>query len=165
MSNGQMKGTNYTISTSGKWDSIDLGKNTLTINGNVTLYVTGEINFGKNGADLIINNNSSLILYAGGNIDMQNKIVLNGTEGPASLQILGLPTCTSIYFKNGGDVQAVVRAPDADVYMKNNGDFYGALIAKSFEFHNGGTFYYDSSLRTKIVVQGTKFVLRRFWEN
>jgi len=65
------------VTNSAKYSSIDLKNNkTLLIDGDVTLYITGEIILG-NSADVQINNDVSLILYLGGNLEGKNSSTIN----------------------------------------------------------------------------------------
>jgi hypothetical protein len=57
-----------TVRNDGKWDEINLGNSEiLTINGDVTLYVTSDVLMG-NGVGFVFTENSSLVLYLGGDM-------------------------------------------------------------------------------------------------
>ena len=137
-----------TISTSGKYSSINLGNNeTVIISGDVTLYITGDITLG-NSAELQIEENSSLTLYLGGNLEQKNSSAINnGTQNPQKLTIYGLEDCVEMLFKNGSDFYGTIYAPNADIVMHNSTDMYGSVVAKNFEQKNSSTFYYDAFLR------------------
>ena len=137
-----------TISSSGKYSGINLGNSeTITISGGITLYITGDIILG-NSAELGIENNSSLILYLDGNFEGKNSSTVNNlTQNAKNLQIYGLDNCETMIFKNSTDFYGAIYAPNADVIMNNSATIYGAVIAKSFEQKNSGTFNYDVLLR------------------
>jgi len=141
-----------TISSSGKYSSINLGNSEkVIIGGDVTLYITGDITLG-NSAELQINEDVSLALYVGGNFEGKNSSSVNNlTKDAKNLQIYGLDSCEFIRFKNSSDLYGVIYAPDTEVIMDNSANVYGAVVAGSFEQKNSSTFYYDASLRDASV--------------
>lgn len=137
-----------TVTTSAKYSSIDLpnGK-TLQIDGDVTLYITGGLTL-DNSAKIEVQEDASLILYLGGNLEGKNSSNINNlTQDAKKLQIYGLDSCESIIFKNSSSLYGVVYAPNADVIMHNSADAYGAIISKSLDLRNSGVLHYDASLR------------------
>ncbi len=140
--------TNTTISSSGKYDNINLqGGKTVTIEGDVTLYIIGDIALG-NSAELQIDEYGSLTLYLGGYFEGKNSsLVNNSTQDPQKLTIYGLDSCETIQLKNSADFYGAIYAPNADVIMHNSGNVYGAVTSKSFEQKNSAIFNYDVSLR------------------
>jgi len=139
---------NTTISSSARYNSIDLGNSeTVIISGDITLYITGDITLG-NSAELQIEEGASLTLYLGGDFEGQNSsLVNNETQDPQKLKIYGLDSCETIQFKNSADLYGAIYAPNADVIMNNSGNIYGAVVAESFDMKNSGVFMYDASLR------------------
>ncbi|MBL7186756.1 MAG: hypothetical protein ISS70_10570 [Phycisphaerae bacterium] len=135
---------NTTISSSARYDSINLGnRETVIICGDITLYITGDIILG-NSAQLGIENDASLVLYLGGDIEgKKSSAVNNETQDPQKLKIYGLDSCETIEFKNSADFYGAIYAPNADVIVHNSGNVYGAVTAKSFKQKNSGTFNYD----------------------
>ena len=141
-----------TISSSGKYSSINLGNSeTVIISGDVTLYVIGDITHG-NSAELQVEENSSLTLYLGGDFEGKNSSSVNNlTEDAKNLQIYGMDSCEDIRFKNSSDLFGTIYAPNADVIMDNSANVYGAVVSKSFDMKNSGIFMYDASLRDSSV--------------
>jgi len=137
-----------TITTSARYSSIDLGNSeTVTISGDITLYITGDIILG-NSAELGIENDASLILYLGGDFEGKNSSTVNNeTQDAQKLKIYGLDSCETIRFKNSSDLYGAIYAPNADVVMDNSADIYGSVVSKSFEQRNSATFNYDVLLR------------------
>jgi len=155
-----------TISSSGKYSSIDLGNHeTVLISGDVTLYITGDITLG-NSAELQIEPGASLTLYLGGDFEGKNSSAVNNeTEDPKSLQIYGLDSCETIIFKNSSDLYGAIYAPNADVIMNNSANVYGAVVSKSFDMKNSGIFMYDASLRDASVNEElVRFEINRWHE-
>ena len=139
---------NKTISNSGKYAGVNLknGK-ILTITGNVTLYVTGDLKLNNSG-EFRLAAGAALTLYLGGDIEVRNSGQINNlTKIPANLQIYGQASCRTIRLKNGSDVFAVINAPEADVTLYNSGDMYGSLIAKTLVLDNSAALYFDVTLR------------------
>ena len=145
---GTINDSNTVITSSAKYNSIDLGNSeTVTISGDITLYITGDITLG-NSAELQIEEGASLTLYLGGDFEGQNSsLVNNETQDPQKLKIYGLDSCETIQFKNSADLYGAIYAPNADVIMHNSSNVYGAVVAESFDMKNSGVFMYDTSLR------------------
>ena len=137
-----------TITTSARYSSIDLGNSeTVTISGDITLYITGDIILG-NSAELGIENDASLILYLAGDFEGKNSSTVNNeTQDTQKLKIYGLDSCETIQFKNSSDFYGAIYAPNADVIMNNSANIYGSVVSKSFDQRNSGTFNYDVTLR------------------
>ena len=140
--------TDDTITASARYSSIDLGNSeTVTISGDITLYITGGIILG-NSAELGIEEGASLTLYLGGDFEGKNSSAVNNlTEDAKQLQIYGLDSCETIQFKNSSDFYGAIYAPNADVVMNNSANIYGSVVSKSFDQRNSGTFNYDVMLR------------------
>jgi hypothetical protein len=143
------------VTASGKYDKIDLGnKETITIKGPVTLYVTGDVSLG-NEAQIIVDGttpNSSLRLYLGGDFKSNNGSNINNqTQNPHNMEIFALDSCTKIYLMNSVAFYGAIYAPKAEVIGNNFVDMYGSVIADRFSQGNGVPFHYDASLRTATV--------------
>jgi choice-of-anchor A domain-containing protein len=164
-----------TITTSAKYDSINLAADpnkgaTLTIDGNVKLYVTGDIRLGNSDVlqivDQTTNPNASLVIYLGGNLITDNSGAINNlTKDPKKLKIFGLDTCTNVDFKNSGSFYGAIYAPNADVHFYNSVTVYGAVVARSFTQDVNANFYYDMSLRVADPTEiGVYMVIKRWSE-
>jgi len=113
-----------------------------------------------------IDNDASLILYLGGNLEGKNSSTVNNlTEDPKKLQIYCLDSCENMQFKNSSDFYGVIYAPSAEVIMNNSANLYGAIVARDFEQKNSGTFNYDASLRDASVNdEAVRFVVTNWHE-
>ena len=162
---------NITITSSAKYDEIKLGTNKkITIDGDVTLYITGDTLL-SNSAELLIvdpgtNPDASLTLYLGGNVEVKNSGAINNlTQDAKKLKIYGLNDCQSIILKNGSDFYGAIYAPNADMTMMNSGDAYGSIVTDSFEQKNSADFYYDADLRdVSFNDELIRFVISRWSE-
>jgi hypothetical protein len=154
------------ITHSGKYRGIDLKQGeTIKIDGNVSLYIVGDMVLG-NRSELQIQEDSSLTLYLGGDLECKNSSDINNeTQDPSKLKIYGLEDCESMQFKNSSDFYGAIYAPSADVVMHNSADIYGAVVAGSFESKNSSTFNYDASLRdTDANDEIVRFTVRNWHE-
>ena len=162
--------TGGSVTASGKYSKIDLGnKKILTIEGPVTLYVTGDVSLG-NGAQIIVDNttpNSSLTLYLGGNLSSDKDSNINNlTQNPRNMEIFALDSCTKIILKNSSAFYGAIYAPKAQVLSYNSGATYGSVIADAFGLYNTGAFHYDVSLRNATVNDPlVKFTVTQWSEN
>jgi choice-of-anchor A domain-containing protein len=155
-----------TITNSAKYSSIDLKNNkTLLIDGDVALYVTGEMILG-NSAEMRVDNDASLILYLGGDFEGKNSSAINNlTQEAKKLQVYCLDSCENVQFKNSTDFYGVIYAPNAEVVMDNSANVYGAVVARNFEQKNSATFNYDASLRDASVNdEAVRFVITNWHE-
>ncbi len=136
--------------------------------GDVVLYITGNIDLG-NACEIIVKDNSSLTIYIDGDIITGNGASI-GTENPTkdamTLQLYGTGTGGQNFdIKAKNDWTGVIYAPNAHVDLYANGNGYGAIVAGSFEFKNGGNYYYDEALReVSIEDEGVSFVIERWYE-
>lgn len=136
--------------------------------GDVVLYVTGNIDLG-NSCEIIVKDGSSLTIYIDGDIVTGNGASI-GTENPTkdamTLQLYGTGTGgQNLDIKAKNEWTGVIYAPNAHVDLYANGDAYGAIVAESFEFKNGGNYYYDEALReVSIEDEGVSFVIERWYE-
>lgn len=162
-SSGTIK-NDTTIYSSAKYDSIDLNSGkTITIDGNVIIYVTGEMIL-KNSAELLIGEDASLTIYLGGNFEGKNSSnINNSTKIPKNLKIYGLDSCESMLFHNSSDFYGTIYAPNADVEMNNSADVYGSVIAKDFDQKNTADFFYDASLRDVTIYDEAVYFVVTEW--
>jgi hypothetical protein len=138
--------------------------------GDVVLHVTGNINLGQD-CEIIVKDDATLKIYTDGNIVCANGSSIN-TEAPpeeaATLQLFATGTGTQSFdVKAKSEWTGTIYAPNADVDLYANGDAYGSVIAKDFEFKAGGNFKYDKALLKKNTVNddAVVFVVNRWYES
>jgi len=136
--------------------------------GDVVLYITGDIDLGES-CELVVKDNSSLTIYIDGDIHCRAKSAINAEyppEEPTKFQIYGTSeTQQTIDIKAKNDWSGTIYAPNADVILYANGDFYGSTVSNNFELKAGGNYYYDEALRTVNVDDlGVRFVIERWCE-
>ena len=146
-SSGTMKDST-TLSSSAKYKRIDLKNGeTMKVNDDVSVYVTGDMTLG-NSVEIEIADDASLVLYLGGDFESKNSALINvETKDAKKFQMVGLESCKDIDFKNSSEMYGTIYAPKADVVMHNSNKTWGAIVANKLEFKNSGELYYDASLR------------------
>jgi len=90
-------------------------------------------------------------IFLTGPFDAQNGsniTVISNSKDPGSFSIFSKST-GKIDLKNNSDFTGLVYAPYADVVIENSGDVYGAIWGKSVGIKNSGSFYFDSSLKSR----------------
>ncbi len=112
-----------TLTTGCYWfSSISItGNGQLTIDGAVTIYVTGNIDVGGNG-------------------------ILNTYKLPPNLLIYGGQDTKIVKIHGNGDFYGAVYAPEADINVYGNGATFGALTGKTAKINGNGGFHYDEDL-------------------
>lgn len=118
---------------------------TVTISGNVTLYVTG--NFTTSGQSKInITSGSSLTMYVSGDIHMAGQGIVNLNNKPENLIIYGTETCTSVHLSGQAELFGAIYAPKAEAQFTGQADIYGSIIAKTVNVSGQGDIHYDEAL-------------------
>lgn len=82
--------------------------------------------------------------YVLGSIDALGGTIVNATMDPNNLTIIS--TGTSVKISGGTGFYGTVYAPEADVNLGGNADFYGAVVGKTTTIHGDFTFHVDESL-------------------
>jgi hypothetical protein len=127
------------------------GNSTVTINGNVSMYITG--NFSTTGnAKMVVSAGASLKLYIAGTATLAGNGIVNNTAKPANFVLYSTYTGTDgIKITGNGALYGGIYAPDTDIKITGNGENYGALIAKSFIVTGNGGIHYDTELQNVSV--------------
>jgi len=157
---------------SGQYGNITVAKGTtlgvLEISGDVVLYLTGNIELGES-CEIVVKENSSLTLYIDGDIHCRTNSAINNEtppEDPMKFQLYGTSETTQFFdIKAKSTWSAVIYAPNADIDLYANGDFYGSVVADNFELKSGGNYHYDEALReVEVDDEGVRFVVKRWYE-
>ncbi len=141
-----------TINGDTKYDSVTLGTGDIaTIDGDVTLYVAGNLILDNSAQIQIVdantNPNASLTVFLGGNLISKNGgTINNATLDARKLKIFGLDTCTNMDFMNNGVFYGAIYAPNADVHLYNSFEFFGSVICSNFYQDVKANFHYDAAL-------------------
>jgi hypothetical protein len=144
-------GTNQIASVSGSGSSA-----AIIVNGNATLYITG--NFSLSGSSyVLINAGAKLTVIVGGSVSLSGGGVVNTTQSALNFSLVGLPTCTSISYSGSSELIGSVNAPQADLTLSGSSDAYGAAIVKSASMSGSSGFHYDEALAKSSVLLMTRW--------
>jgi len=159
-----------TLNSSAQYSSINISNSSiLTINGPVSLYVTGNISISNSSQITVVktNPNASLTIYIGGNLSAGNSSNINNqTQDASKAQILGLDTCTSIGLGNSSNFYGCVYTPKAQVTLGNSCGTYGSVIAKNVKGVNSSQMHYDASLKDLSIASApTAFIVKNWSDN
>jgi hypothetical protein len=157
-----------TLANNARVDAIDLKKGqTITIDGEVELFVDGDIDLGQNSHIELVTNDpdASLAIYVEGNvIERKGASMNNFTYDSRKFSLFGGPTTKSIQLKKDGAFYGTIYAPNAEVVVHGKMDIAGAVVADSFTLKRRGDFYYDAQLRDVSTDDvGARFEIAR-WE-
>jgi hypothetical protein len=129
------------------------GSETLTILGDVTLFLTaphGETAIKLIGtSELIIPDGSRLTIYTAGDVFIGGNGLANANIQPSSFQIWGTDVHSAgqtIDLVGKGSLQAVIYAPNGDVFLNGDSDMMGSVVARDITLTGKAAFHYDSSL-------------------
>jgi hypothetical protein len=137
--------------------------------GDVVLHLTGDIELG-NSCEIVVKDGSSLTLYVDKNIHCRNGSAINSEnppEKPTKFQVYGTGEGEQYFdIKAKSNWSGTIYAPNADIDLYAKGDFYGSVVADSFELKAGGNFHYDQALKeVSADDEGVRLVVQRWEEN
>lgn len=158
---GSLSSTQTVPTGSYKYTELSIGGgNIITIDGDVTLYLTGSSTSMDSGGsgELRLNPGASLTIYADGNITLSSNSVLNasGTTDPSALTIYGTSTCSSVTLSGNSALAALVNTPQANISISGSGGIYGAVISDTFTSGGNGGIHFDENLLTNGPTNGYK---------
>jgi len=136
--------------------------------GDVVLYITGNIDLGES-CELVIEDGSSLTVYIDGDVHCRVGSSVNNEyppENPTKLKLYGTSEVQQYFdIKAKSTWSGIIYALNADIDLYANGDFYGSVVADSFELKAGGNYHYDEALReVEVDDEGVRFVVKRWHE-
>ncbi len=150
---GTVSGTNYIYvlgSDNYLMTSLTLkSKETMYVNGNAVLYVTGDVLMqGNLSSQIFIGPGASLAIYVGGASAVFTQV--NNQGYAKNFSYYGLPANTSVSFGGNAAVIGTVYCPNADFTVGGGGndvyDFEGSVMAKTIKMNGHYNFHYDEGL-------------------
>lgn len=138
--------------SSGSYSATALSLNNssnLSINGDVTLYITGDFAL-NNSSQLNINPGGTLTLYVDGTFNLGNSAILNNlTQIPSNFTLYSRYSqpANGVNFANSGSLYGTVFAPQTNIQLSNSFQVYGALAANSISLLNSAQVHYDEALK------------------
>ncbi len=143
--------TNFTIPTS----------TTITVQGNVAIYVTGldgaTADFSGKNANINIGPDSSLTLILGKTTaSIVNNVSINNTGTAPNCLILGTDQFTGDFsVRNNADLNAALYMPRAKFIVDQaNFTLRGAVVCDYIDVRNNLNFYYDEALKELDFIKG-----------
>ena len=115
--------------------------------------MTGSISLSGN-SQIIIKAGASLTLIVGGSVSLGGNGVANNTGKPASFNLVGLSSCTSISYSGNAAFIGTMDAPQAALTLSGNADFYGASVVASATITGNGSVHFDEALATQAAQLG-----------
>ena len=147
---GSVGGVNYVyVVPAGDWQlpAINLASSQkILIAAKARLYVLGTTIVGGS-ASIVIATNASLELYARGNVDIRGAGVVNSPGVAKNFSIIGLNSCSSVYYGGGAQFVGTIYAPYAAVSLAGNTDAYGAIVGRTFSLTGTMGLHYDEALK------------------
>ena len=125
---------------------------TVTIATDMTLYVAGEFEINKF-AELYIQDNHKLTVYAGGGIELDpkdNSYINNVSKNPLNLVIYGLDTCTKVTIGKHEGFYGAIYAPNASIDV-GDVDVYGSIVGDTIKIANNASIHYDEALASVAI--------------
>jgi len=154
--------TVLTPADSGVYTNFTIPKNkTITVQGNVAIYVTGldgaTADFSGKNANINIAANSSLTLILGKTTaSVVNNVAINNTGTAPDCLILGTEQFTGDFsVRNNAYLNAAIYMPQAN-FLVDQANFIlrGAVVCDYIDVRNNLEFYYDEALKDLDYVKG-----------
>lgn len=135
------------LTTSGEYSFIQLNSNSrLTLDGDLTLYITGALSLNSN-SQIIITEGSNVEIYLSGTFSQSSNTQINNlTQDPTTLAIYGTDSLTAVNWASNSDFYGAFYAPNADVDIHSNAEIYGSIIADTIDLASNSRVHYDERL-------------------
>ncbi|MCP4705189.1 MAG: hypothetical protein GY865_11305 [candidate division Zixibacteria bacterium] len=128
--------------------SYDMMSGDLETNGNLVLadgvYFFSSITL-KNNSSLTLAPGANVTIYVTGDMEFKNSGSVNPTGEASDLVIYSQG---DVVLKNSGDFTGVFYSPEGDADLRNSGEFFGSIIADDIICHNSARFHYDRNLES-----------------
>jgi hypothetical protein len=125
--------------------SISLNSGSITVNGNVRLYVTGDTTETSAGA-IFVKPGSTLTVYTAGNVNVSGGGVINQTGYAINNQWYGLNSSTAWTLSGSSGWIGTAYAPSANLKLTGNIDYYGGFVADTLTQGGQAAVHYDEAL-------------------
>lgn len=122
------------------------GGTNIRIGGDVTLIVDGDL-YTTGKSEIRVPPGSSLALYVAGDMLLSGTGIVNETEIPEKVRILGASTCREVSLSGGSALHAAVYAPQADIRISGGTELFGAVVGKTVDIRGAARVHYDEALR------------------
>jgi hypothetical protein len=144
----ELDGGSYEIPGNCTIDSSD----TMLVKGDATLWIRGDFNMAGNVKMTGAAGAYKLTVYVSGNINCSG--TWDKSITPSDLYIYGLPTCTQVSVATGSHIECTLYAPEADMSLIGNANFFGASVSNSMSMNGTTGYHYDESLGKYAAYRG-----------
>jgi hypothetical protein len=127
------------------------------VKGEASLWVKGNLTFS---GFVKMQPDAYLRIYVSKNMTLN--ATWDKAVDPLDLLLFGLPTCKVIDITTGARFPAVLYAPQADVTMSGQANFFGSMVANRVSMSGNSAFHYDEALMTLKAYRG--FVITSWQE-
>ena len=146
---GDYSGTSTMTSGIYRYHDFAMSGGTLTIDGDVELYLDCEVSFAGS-ASIVVTTGSTLRIYHGGvgeahNFDMSGGSMVNENMDPANVTLFSA-TDGTIDFSGNAQFYGLIYAPQADFSSSGNSEVFGAVLANSITLTGSGEFHFDENM-------------------
>ncbi|MGD0092426.1 MAG: hypothetical protein ABSE73_21125 [Planctomycetota bacterium] len=144
-----------TVGTAGQSTTIRVNgiSGSVTINGNVTMYLAGSMTLHGQSLITVTANSSLTVLQEPGtytvDISGSNGGVSNLTNIPNNFQFISAATGSESWLGNA-DWMGTIYAPNAPVTLGGNGQIYGAFVGGALTLHGTPSFHRDQNASSPI---------------
>ncbi len=157
-----------TLSESGMYTSFTMNSNaTVTITGDVTLYINGNFSMNSN-TRIVIAAGASLEIVMGNGVFNQssNSAINNVGRNPKDLAFLGSSDFHLMNLRSNTAFYGVIYAPEATVDYSANSDLYGAVVCNYISMSSNAGIHYDESLAswTEYGTANSKYEVKEWQE-
>ncbi|WP_415232460.1 PilX N-terminal domain-containing pilus assembly protein [Psychromonas sp.] len=142
------------------FDQLNVGSETITIDGDVTIYLTGDFTT-KKSIFKLANSNSSLTILTAGKVSIgtnsdifsdnfvttdENETVRTPLTLYSSNDSTGNNSSAAVYLQGNGQVYMNLYAPVGEVNYQGNNGLFGAIRGKKVDITGKGGVHYDQGL-------------------
>lgn len=161
-------GSSGTLSESGEYTNFRLSNSSsVTVNSDVTLYITGEFSMTSN-TQLDITEDASLAMYLGGSFVQESNTQINNlTMDPTKFMLFGTDSFTGdMEWNSNTDFYGAVYVPRANVIYNSAANFYGSIMGKYVDIASQANIHYDEALANLEIVPGSmgSYYLVKSWQ-
>jgi hypothetical protein len=126
-----------------------------------TYYFSGNVKFGSQNK-IYGPSTGTVKIYVDGTWDSGGGAIVNPQAIPATFQLYGTASCTTVTINGGNDAYYLVNAPAATVTVQGNSSVYGAIIGSRVNVQGGAQIHYDIALKN--LGPQRPAIIRRAWK-
>jgi hypothetical protein len=143
---GIIGGVTYShVLNGGDWQFNTDVNGSIYIQGKVRVYFRRDFKM-SGGTSVKLAPGASVEMYMGGDMDLTGTAIINPAGRAANCTIYGLPTCRSIRLGGGAEIFAKLYAPQAEIRLSGNFDFFGSMVGNAIRANGEAAIHYDEAL-------------------